>query len=241
MRLSLHRTLWLLLLGTLSAGSQVWAHDTLPDGPFLSTTGRAALRVSPDQATLDISVNAQAPTALKAKQQLDERVNHYLAFLRTEGLALSDIEAASLVTWPRYRVDNTGEQHLDGYGARRTLRVTVRQLDRLSALLDAALRDRLDGIRSITYDVAQPQRWREQVRDQALDNAHAQAQALAKRAGATLGPVYSIRYTPPATPSPLPPPLLLGMRPGNPVPPAPPDNAAGYPARALTFSDHRLR
>jgi hypothetical protein len=225
----------LLLLGTLT-GPAAQAAGPLPDGPFLSTTGRATLHAAPDQAILNISVTTQAPLALEAKQRLDTRVNRYLSFLRTEGIALSDINAAGLTTWPRYRVDKAGTSHPDGYTARRTLQVTVRQLERLSPLLDAALRDQLNDIRNITYGVSHPQHLRDQVRDLAMGNARSQAQALAEGAGIALGPVYSIRYMPPSAP-PGPPLRLLGMRPDNQVPPATVDNRAGYPARALTFTD----
>ncbi len=75
---------------------------------------------------------------------------------------------------------------MKGYRAVRQVQVTLRQLDKLNALLDGALKAGLNEIRAVELGVAQPGVYREQ--------AGQQAASLLKGFNAKLWPVYSNRY-----------------------------------------------
>ncbi|MFT4464251.1 MAG: oxidative stress defense protein [Sodalis sp. (in: enterobacteria)] len=166
----------------------------LPQGPHVVTSGTSSVDVTPDIATLSIEVSISSKDAADAKKQADTRVAQYFDFLKKNGIASKDINAANLRTQPEYDYLKTGESVLKGYKAVRQVQVTLHQLDKLNELLDSALKAGLNEIRSVDLGVANPEQYRAQARQKAIDDATSQARALAEGFHATLGPVYSIRY-----------------------------------------------
>lgn len=167
--------------------------NELPNGPHIVTSGTASVDATPDIATLAIEVNVAAKDAASAKKQADERVAQYLSFLEQNQIAKKDISAANLRTQPDYDYQN-GKSILKGYRAVRTVEVTLRQLDKLNALLDGALKAGLNEIRSVSLGVAQPDAYKDKARKAAIDDAIHQAEQLAAGFKSKLGPVYSVRY-----------------------------------------------
>lgn len=167
--------------------------NELPNGPHIVTSGTASVDATPDIATLAIEVNVAAKDAASAKKQADERVAQYLSFLEQNQIAKKDISAANLRTQPDYDYQN-GKSILKGYRAVRTVEVTLRQLDKLNALLDGALKAGLNEIRSVSLGVAQPDAYKDKARKAAIDDAIHQAEQLAAGFNSKLGPVYSVRY-----------------------------------------------
>ena len=181
----------LAALVSLGAGS-VQANE-LPDGPHIVTSGTASVDAVPDVATLAIEVNIAAKDAASAKKQADDRVAQYLSFLEQNGVAKKDINSANLRTQPDYDYQN-GKSILKGYRAVRTVEVTLRQLDKLNALLDGALKAGLNEIRSVSLGVAQPDKEKAEARNAANAGAVHQAQHLAAGFTCPLGPVCRVRY-----------------------------------------------
>ena len=167
--------------------------NELPNGPHIVTSGTASVDATPDIATLAIEVNVAAKDAASAKKQADERVAQYLSFLEQNQIVKKDISSANLRTQPDYDYQN-GESVLKGYRAVRTVEVTLRQLDKLNALLDGALKAGLNEIRSVSLGVAQPDAYKDKARKAAIDDAIHQAEQLAAGFNSKLGPVYSVRY-----------------------------------------------
>ncbi|MCX9001500.1 oxidative stress defense protein [Citrobacter portucalensis] len=167
--------------------------NELPNGPHIVTSGTASVDATPDIATLAIEVNVAAKDAASAKKQADERVAQYLSFLEQNQIAKKDISSANLRTQPDYDYQN-GKSVLKGYRAVRTVEVTLRQLDKLNALLDGALKAGLNEIRSVSLGVAQPDTYKDKARKAAIDDAIHQAEQLAAGFNSKLGPVYSVRY-----------------------------------------------
>jgi len=183
----------LALAALVSFGAVSAQANELPNSPHIVTTGTASVDAVPDIATLAIEVNASAKDAASAKKQADDRVAQYLSFLEQNQVAKKDINAANLRTQPDYDYQN-GKSILKGYRAVRTVEVTVRQLDKLNALLDGALKAGLNEIRSVSLGVAQPEKYKDEARKAAIDDALRQAQQLASGFNTKLGPVYSVRY-----------------------------------------------
>lgn len=167
--------------------------NELPNGPHVVTTGTASVDVVPDLATLMIEVNVSAKEAASAKQQADERVAQYLTFLQKNGIEKKDIAAANLRTQPEYDYKD-GKSTLKGYRAVRSVEVTLRELDKLNALLDGALKAGLNEIRSVSLGVAKPESYKDEVRNAAIKDAIHQAEQLAAGFNSSLGSVYSVRY-----------------------------------------------
>lgn len=172
------------LLGFITLNVQA---DALPNGPHIVTSGTGSVEAVPDIATLAIEVSVSAKDAATAKQQADDRVARYFSFLQGHGVDKKDIDAANLRTQPDYDYTKEGKAQLKGYKA-------VRKLDKLSELLDGALKAGLNEIRSVSMGVSQPDTYKDAARKAAINDAIQQANALAEGFHANVGPVYSVRY-----------------------------------------------
>nr|WP_123331116.1 oxidative stress defense protein [Pantoea coffeiphila] len=181
----------MIVLGSLPLVTQA---DELPAGPHVVTSGQSSVDAAPDIATLAIEVNITAKDAAEAKKQADTRVQQYFDFLNKSGIEKKDINAANLRTQPEYDYLKDGKSVLKGYRAVRQVQVTLRQLDKLNELLDGALKNGLNEIRSVELGVADPEQYRQKARKAAIDDAIKQAGELAQGFGSKLGPVYSVRY-----------------------------------------------
>ena len=176
-----------------------------PEGPHITTSGNATIKVTPDMATLNIQVTERTKDAAQAKKQVDERVAKYFAFLKENGVVKEDIDAANIRTQPNYDYDKkTERQIINGYTATRIVNVKIKKLDQLNTLLDGALAAGLNEINNVEFGVSSPEQYKIKAREVAIKNAIEQASAVAKGFGADLGAVYSVNYrAPEATPYPI--------------------------------------
>ncbi|EFB71630.1 26 kDa periplasmic immunogenic protein precursor [Providencia rustigianii] len=178
--------------------------NAVPEGPHISTSGNAAIKVAPDMATLNINVEVTNKDAAAAKAEADKRVAQYYEFLKKNGIEKQDINAANVRIQPRYDYGKMSKPTLTGYTAVRSVEVKVTKLEQLNTLLDGALSAGLNEINSVQFGVNNPQKYRDEVRSQAMNNAKQQAEALAKGFNTQLGPIYSINYNAPsAVPYPM--------------------------------------
>lgn len=177
----------------LGSGAAAMAAD-LPNSPHIVTTGTATVDAVPDIARLNIEVNVSAKDAGTAKKQADQRVAQYMTFLQNNGVEKKDISAANLRTQPMYEYTKEGKAVLKGYQAIRNVTVTVRDLNRLNDMLDGALKAGLNEIRSVSFEVAQPQAYQDKARQAAIEDAIRQANRLAEGFHTKLGQVWSVRY-----------------------------------------------
>lgn len=82
-----------------------------------------------------------------------------------------------------------------GYRAQRQLAVKLYQLDKLSQLMDTALKAGLESVSQIEYGLKSPQVIKEQARLGCRGRCHQQGvESLAKAFGMKLGKVYSVEY-----------------------------------------------
>ena len=165
------------------------------DHRLIHTNGYGEVKVKPDMAKLSLSANADRPKALDAKSEVDKRVNNFLAALEKQGVKKKDIVASSLRTNPRHEYNRaTSKNKFVGYSATRQLTVTVRQLNRLTDIMDLALSHDIQTIGNIHYDSSNADQHRDRARRNAVENSKRKARALAKAYGAELGAIANIQY-----------------------------------------------
>jgi uncharacterized protein YggE len=81
---------------------------------------------------------------------------------------------------------------ITGYVATNSLRVTVRDLDGLGPLLDAAVSDGANTMDGLMFEVSELSDRQDEARAKAVEDARRKAAILATAAGAELGQVLSI-------------------------------------------------
>lgn len=182
-----------VLISSLSVVPIVRA-DSVPNAPYISTTGQGTIQAQPDMATLVIEVAASNASAQQAKKQVDSRVARYFDYLHQQGISDKDINAANVTTQAQYDYSEHGKPKLTGYQASRHVTVSLHQLGKLNTLLDGALAAGLNEIRSVTMGVEHPEQYQQRARQAAITDAITKGKSLAAGFDARLGSVWSVNY-----------------------------------------------
>lgn len=180
-----------LLLATLASLS--FAASAADSPRTLSTTGLGEVRVAADQAVVRTQAQTTHRSASDAKLEVDRRVNTLLDKLAALGIDKKDIVASTLRLQPNFDYQDR-KPVFTGYHATRDVTITLRKLDELNAVLDAAVDSGINQITQIALESSEADQYREAARQQAIDDSKAKAQTLANAYGAELGPIHSINY-----------------------------------------------
>ena len=156
----------------------------------VKTTGTAEIKVTPDRAVIQIGVERQSPTAKGAKSAADNVSRKLLAALKAQGIEDKDIQTTYLDLQPT----SYYEKHvrINNFTASQSLSVTVRELSKLDAVMDAVMSAGANRIDGIEYQSSELRKYRDQARDEAAKAAKERAVALAAALGNQVGKTYSI-------------------------------------------------
>ena len=104
------------------------ANTALPNSRHIAVNGQAQVSAKPDLAIINLEVKSQQKTSLAAKQEIDQKVNQFLAGIEKFNLKTDDVSASQLATSPMIQYLDSGEQRTVGYRANRNLKVSLKDL-----------------------------------------------------------------------------------------------------------------
>ena len=158
----------------------------------ITVPGRGAVLVDPDVASLRLGVSVVRPTARDAREAAAGTMQAILAALRAGGVAAADLRT-SLVGLDAVRdYSSAAGPTVTGYQLTNTVEVTVRSIDAVGGLIDAALASGATSMDGLEFRLADPTAALADARRRALADARARAETLAEEAGVSLGAVRSI-------------------------------------------------
>ena len=120
----------------------------------LSAYGEA--RADPDMATISLGVETQGATAADAMRANAERMSKVTAALKKAGIADRDLQTSNLSLNPQYVYEQNQPPRLTGYQASNQLAVTVRDLSKLGAVVDATVGAGATNVGQVSFGLANP-------------------------------------------------------------------------------------
>ena len=160
----------------------------------LSVSGEARVAAVPDMATISLGATGRGDSAVAAMNATSSAVDAILARLAELGVEPRDIQTTQLRVSEQTRWDrDRNEDIFIGYAATNTVRVRVRDLDGIGALLAAVLDDGANQLQSLRFGVQEAREIEDEARRRAVADAIAKAELYAGAAGVTLGPVLELR------------------------------------------------
>jgi hypothetical protein len=171
------------------------AHPGLAqDAPaaMITVTGTGTVDAAPDMATLSIGVTTQDDTAAAALAANSATVEAVIARLAAAGVAAGDMQTNNLSVSPNWTGYDSASPRISGYVATNVVAVRVRGLERLGAVVDAAVADGANTLNGLTFGLAEPEPVLDAARLAAVADARRKAELLAQAAGVTLGPVRAV-------------------------------------------------
>lgn len=186
---------------------------------IVTVSGRGEVSRAPDIAHTSLGVEVTAPTVEAASRLANAKMNEVFAALEKAGVEKKDIQTSNLnigfersypppapAPAPTPRPAPKGsegsaeaapaspgsEQRAGLYRVTNMVQLTIRDLDKVGTILDAAVAAGANAAYGISFGIEDPKPLLVEAREKAMEDARAQAEQLSRLAGQSLGDVVSI-------------------------------------------------
>lgn len=165
----------------------------------ITVTGQTERKVVPDEAHVNVNVNAVNMKMETAKSEHDQKLRKVIDIAKKAGIDEAQIKTRSANVQPRYSYENSSRV-FKGYQVTTSLDITVKKISSvgevLEKLMGAGLESKADtewmGLANVSYTISNPNKLRDEMTTEAIKNAREKAERMASAAGASLGVVYQV-------------------------------------------------
>jgi uncharacterized protein YggE len=161
------------------------------DTTRVSVTGTAAVAVPSDRARIQVAVETEGSSAAVAADRNARLMDAVITAARRAAGDDATIATSGYQLFPRYTSDRSvpGGQRITGYQATNSVSVTLVEVDRMSAVVDAALGAGANRIDDLSFFASDTDPARLEAIALATRRARAEAEVIAEALGlAVLGP-----------------------------------------------------
>ena len=159
---------------------------------LVTVTGEASVSVAPDIVVIHVGVTSQGKTAREASLANGNQMTAVLAAIKDAGIASGDVETSRLSLQPQYDPKQTGAARLIGFQVNNQVTVKIRDIDKLSAVLDRAIAAGANEMSGSEFVVSEQAKLLDQARAAAIADARRKAELYANAAGMKVGRVMAI-------------------------------------------------
>ena len=146
---------------------------------------------TPDIAKIQLGYSSEKKTVAEAQKDNTEKMNAITSKLKKDfKIDKKDIQTSNYNINPQYDW-NEGERTLRGYKVNQNLNVKIRDLEKVSQILDAAGTAGLNQVGGLNFAVDNPEKLKEEARTKALKNAKEKAEKSARELDVKLGRIIS--------------------------------------------------
>lgn len=195
-----------MLVGVAPLAAQQAAPPSRWQGPDVVTSATGEARVTPDRAQIFIGVQTRAATAAQAGTDNARKTRAVIDAVKARGIPAEQIATSEYNLYPEYdqrEQPREGPQtpRVIGYVVNNTVRIEVRRLDQVGAIIDAALAAGANMVNTIQFFASNADAARRSALAEAVARARGDAEALAKGAGGSLGALLELNtQSPPVRP-----------------------------------------
>lgn len=157
----------------------------------IAVSGMAEKEVAPDMAYIDVGINVRADDAETARTQEAQIASQIRRALLGLAITDNDLQNTSYYLYQEYKVDRNGVRTADKYVLDSSIKVTVKDLDKLSQVIDNVVEAGATNISNITYALSTQNIIQRQLLATAVENARDKAAVVANAGSRTLGNMLS--------------------------------------------------
>ena len=159
----------------------------------ITVVGEGTVRIKPDIARASIGVETLGDSVKATTAESTKTMDAIIAALKKMGVQEKDIQTSGFSVW----VDRarTPEGELTGkatYHVSNMVNVTIRDLDKVGELLDAAIEAGANSIHGVSFALDEPKKLQSEARQTAVTDALTKAKELATLHNAQVGAVVSV-------------------------------------------------
>jgi len=196
-----------LLMGAAAPALAQTSADSAFKATTFSLSAYGETRVAPDMATITLGVQTEAATAGEALKANGTRMNQVMAALKKAGIAERDVQTSNLNLNAQYAYEQNQPPKLTGYQASNQVTITVRDLAKLGATVDATVNAGANTVNGISFGLTNPQAAEDAARLEAVKALQAKAELYGRATGYKAVRLVNLSegggYQPPVAPMPM--------------------------------------
>lgn len=162
----------------------------------VTVQGHADIFVAPDVCLITFSRETIDMKSVSIAFTENGRiVKEMTTIVNDAGIEEKDIQTTNLAIGPMYRYDHVDGQQkkvFEGYRVTQDMTVKVRDMSKISSLLDACINAGATEVKNVQFTVENPRKYSEAVRVEALEQALKKATKICEATGMTLGQPITI-------------------------------------------------
>lgn len=185
----------LLLIVVAAPLVAVSQNQNLP--PLITVSGRAEVRVQPDEVVFTLGVESVDKDMLTAKKRTDDSVREVLAIAKRNNVKPEDVQTSQISVQPKYNTDELDyeqrrgvKREFVGYQVSKTTAIILRDISRFDSLLSDVLKAGVTRLSNVEFRNSKIRQHRDQARAMAIKAAQEKAKLLAGEIGQSIGPAY---------------------------------------------------
>lgn len=159
----------------------------MADEGKLTVIGTASVAVQPDMARVSVGVESKAATVEEASAANALTVNAVIEALQAAGVAQDDLSTENYYVGMEYNYSSFGDPEVKGYNVSNTLNVLIRDMDKIGAVIDAAIAAGANQVYGVTFLSTQEKDVHDEALALAVQEGMRKASLMAMAAGKQLG------------------------------------------------------
>lgn len=157
----------------------------------IAVGGMAEQEVAPDMAYVDLGITVRANDAETARAEEAKIAQQIRRSLLGLAITDNDLQNTGYYMYQEYKVDRDGKRTAGQYVLNSSVKVTVRDLDKLSQVIDNTVKAGVTNIDSVSYALSTQNIVQRQLLAAAVENAREKAAVVASAGSRTLGSMLS--------------------------------------------------
>ncbi|MFZ5354009.1 MAG: SIMPL domain-containing protein [Bacillota bacterium] len=176
------------ITGGFSMISNASADESQTPQKTISVSSEGVIKVKPDMAYINVGVQTENKSSKTAQQENAEKMNNIMSVLKEQGIAETDIKTSQYTIYPIETYSEVDRRsYITGYRVINTLEVTIRDISKVGAVIDAVAANDANTISNIRFTVSDTDKYYLQALENATTKAKAKAELLAKQFDIKLG------------------------------------------------------
>lgn len=156
-------------------------------------SGDSIVRSRPDTALVTVAVVTQAQTALAAQQENARKSEAVVRAVRAAAGAGAEVETSGYSLQPQYTYRQNEQPLIQGYQARNGVNVTMGDLTKVGAVIDAATTAGANNVDNLSFTLRRDRPARDQALAEATRAALSKAQVIAQALGGRVTRVLEVQ------------------------------------------------
>jgi uncharacterized protein len=156
--------------------------------PQISATGEGKVKVTPDQASISVTVETKGNNAKDVKNQNDTKIDAVLKFIKKMNVAPADFKTERVALNPQY--DYEKKKH--NYNATQTIVILLRDLGKYDELMEGLVNEGINRIDAVTFQSSKLAQYQSEARKLAMKDAKLKAEDYVSVLGQKVGKAFTI-------------------------------------------------